>query len=272
MKKGFTLVELLVVVLIIGILTAVALPKYQTAVNKSRYAGLMPLARSVKNAEEVAYMANGEYAQLSDLSVGLPGGINQAGEEGIKLEVMVSGDKQYVKAKDTRINNSYVMYFDKSGTYPKEIHCEADSNNDTAKKVCQNLATDSTKTATATENNYTAYVIEGEGGTSGSGNASRGEMWSCEDEGGENVCRGEDADGVRYSVWGDGTTVSEEWTETDGTNTINYWGQCYDDEIDENYRCTSHSDFERYVVGQDGYEVCCGEQIGRTCSEWCEGD
>ena len=62
-------------VLIIGILAAVALPKYQTAVQKSRYATLMPLDKSVKDAEEAAIMANGSYTMaMADLSVNIPGG------------------------------------------------------------------------------------------------------------------------------------------------------------------------------------------------------
>ncbi len=65
-KNGFTLIELLVVVLIIGILAAVAVPQYQKAVMRSRYATLKNMTKSIADAQEVYYLANGQYATRFD--------------------------------------------------------------------------------------------------------------------------------------------------------------------------------------------------------------
>ncbi len=75
---GFTLIELLVVVLIIGILAGIALPQYEKAVAKSRFVQLQTAGKSLKEAVELYYLANGQYPARWDWTDADFGGCREA--------------------------------------------------------------------------------------------------------------------------------------------------------------------------------------------------
>ena len=153
MKKGFTLIELLVVVLIIGILAAVALPQYQKAVAKARYTELMVLTDSIKQAEEIYYLANGKYAEkFEDLDIQ----IGRVGSDPADAIIHKSSCHLFVNNETTRYYRNrincrsyaasdqyhilYQIYLQHSD-FPNQRACLAytTDENDPTNKLCKQL-------------------------------------------------------------------------------------------------------------------------------------
>ena len=77
MQKGFTLIELMIVVAIIGILAAVALPAYQNYSNRAAFSELVLAVTPRKTAVELAIQTRNpaDLAALDGGALGIPANV-----------------------------------------------------------------------------------------------------------------------------------------------------------------------------------------------------
>ena len=176
-NRAFTLIEILVVVLIVGVLAAVALPKYQTAVDKASFSELKLVARSLANAQEVFHLGTGSYTtNLSDLDIEVP-------VEGLPdVNSYSSAQKQYsyVKTSKAGLNNNCIYYLKSSQNFPGEIHCEALKDNARATRLCTSLGGE--RIPGNLSGNYITFVLSGSGNGVSSSVAAAMSGLQCSDD------------------------------------------------------------------------------------------
>ena len=142
-NKAFTLIELLVVVLIIGILAAIAVPKYQFAVAKSKFSILKDATTALKNAQEIYYLQNGTYANRFDLlDINLPGEWEQGTTTETKDNRIYSWGKCQLTNNScycSNGDNAYQMYYQNATSSNKgHIKCIAWMKENQTKQEAQN--------------------------------------------------------------------------------------------------------------------------------------
>lgn len=72
-QQGFTLIELMIVIAIIGILASVALPAYQTYTNKAKFSEVILATSNMKTAVEICGQTKATVLDFGTLCVGTGG-------------------------------------------------------------------------------------------------------------------------------------------------------------------------------------------------------
>jgi type IV pilus assembly protein PilE len=86
-SRGFTLIELMIVVAVVGVLTAIAYPSYQAQMQKSRRADGLTMLTRIMQAQERFYTLNNRYTVSlgTDLSYDADANQDVTSEEGFYL-------------------------------------------------------------------------------------------------------------------------------------------------------------------------------------------
>lgn len=150
MQKGFTLIEVLVVVIIVAILSGIMVPAYFKGVERSRVAEAETIIGNVVNAQNRYFMRMNKYAEnwraLDNAPHdALPGAsyyTKGATGDGFWVN-MQGGNNPSAKVTARRINGFRYNGYQLSRFYRgARVYCQADAGNKLAEEVCIEFGTE----------------------------------------------------------------------------------------------------------------------------------
>ncbi len=95
---GFSLIELMVVLTILGILTAIAVPTYHSYIKRARYAEIIQALAPYKIGVSLCYQSNDDLKNCSSGDGDIPPDISDANNEKLPLIKSITVSKGVIKA------------------------------------------------------------------------------------------------------------------------------------------------------------------------------